>query len=121
MNILIVEPNPDLGRVWSNHLERLGAVVFRAVTGENAYGLLQGNAFDLILLDLDLTTGGALSIADYANYRCPKTRVIFVTASSFFSDGSIFNFSSNACALVRADTRPEDLAALVEHHTREIA
>jgi hypothetical protein len=44
-----------------------------------------------------------------------------VTNTSFFSDGSIFAFASNACAFVRRGTPPEDLAAMVEHYGIEAA
>ncbi|MEJ1993141.1 MAG: hypothetical protein P8X50_16030, partial [Maritimibacter sp.] len=46
----------------------------------------------------------------------PDTRVIFVTSSTFFSDGSIFAMSPNACAFLSAHTPPEDLAAVIEYH-----
>jgi len=41
-----------------------------------------------------------------------------VTNTSFFSDGSIFQVSNNACAYVQSETPPEDLAAMVEHYAR---
>jgi DNA-binding NtrC family response regulator len=71
---------------------------------------------DIIILDLVLQDGSALAVADYANYRCPDARVIFVTNTRFFSDGSIFAHAANACAFVQTATPPEDLAAMVEHY-----
>ncbi|MEP4509746.1 MAG: DNA-binding response regulator [Paracoccaceae bacterium] len=71
---------------------------------------------DIIVLNLVLEDGGALAISDFASYRAPQAQVIFVTDTSFFSDGSIFNLSPNACAFVQTDTPPEDLAAIVEHY-----
>ena len=68
------------------------------------------------MLDIVLSEGSALAVADFANYRCPRARVIFVTNTTFFSDGSIFAHSSNACAYVKTETPPEDLAAIVEHY-----
>lgn len=118
MRILITESNPALGALWKNHIERQGAEVELSLSQEDAIKCIRRHQFDVILLDLDLESGGALAVADYANYRWPDTRVIFVTAQNFFSDGSIFNLSSNACAFVATNTRPDDLAALVEHHGR---
>jgi len=66
-----------------------------------------------------LENGSALAVADYANYRQPDARVIFVTNTSFFSDGSIFAHSANARAFVPSGTPPEDLAAMVEHYGTE--
>ncbi len=116
MNVLIVESNPDLGRVWQRHLQRQGAEVTLVETQEAAILALYGTAFDIIVLDLVLESGSALAVADFASYRRPETRVIFVTNTTFFSDGSIFSHSSNACAYVQSGTPPEDLAALVEHY-----
>ncbi len=73
---------------------------------------------DVIVLDLMLEYGSAIAVADYASYRWPETRVVFVTNSTFFSDGSIFNHIPNAVALVQEQTPPCDLAAIVEYHGR---
>ncbi len=71
---------------------------------------------DVIVLDLILSDGSAFAVADFSSYRQPDAKVIFVTNSTFFSDGSIFRHIPNACAMVPAETRPEDIGALVEHY-----
>ena len=58
-----------------------------------------------------LDHGSALAVADFASYRRPDCRVIFVTNTSFFSDGSIFRHCANACAYLQSQTEPADLAA----------
>ena len=116
MNVLIVESNPELGSLWQRHLERMGATVVVADSQETAILALCSSDFRIIVLDLVLDQGSALAVADFASYRRPDTRVIFVTNTSFFSDGSIFSHSSNACAYVQSGTPPEDLAAMVEHY-----
>ncbi|MCA0930249.1 response regulator transcription factor [Ruegeria profundi] len=119
MNVLIVESDPDLGRVWKRHLERYGAEV-TLVTGQEAAILaLYGQEFEIIVLDLVLEKGSALAVADFASYRRPEARVIFVTNTTFFSDGSIFAHSPNACAYVQSATPPEDLAAMVQHYAAD--
>lgn len=118
MNILVTASDPNLGALWSRHLERHGMDVISCQSQGCTLRKLRNTEFDVLLLDMDLPSGGVMAIADYTNYRWPKTRVIFVTARHFFSDGSIFNFSSNACAFVPNTTKPDDLAALVEHHAR---
>lgn len=116
MNVLIVESDPDLGTLWARYLLRQGAEV-RLTSGQTeAVRALHGTEFDIIVLDLVLTEGSALAVADFASYRSPDTRVIFVTNTSFFSDGSIFAHSPNACAYVQSATPPEDLAAMVQHY-----
>ncbi|SFT33342.1 response regulator transcription factor [Sedimentitalea nanhaiensis] len=116
MNVLIVESRPELGLLWRRHLERQGAVVTLVHTQEAAILSLYAGNFEIIVLDLVLEEGSALAVADFASYRRPEARVIFVTNTSFFSDGSIFAHSPNACAYVQSETPPEDLAAMVEHY-----
>jgi DNA-binding NtrC family response regulator len=80
--------------------------------------MLSQHYYPIIILDVVLTNGSAIAVADYASYRHPDARIIFVTNSSFFSDGSIFQLCSNACAFVPSATQPEDLAAMVEHYAK---
>ncbi|MEM6341785.1 MAG: response regulator [Pseudomonadota bacterium] len=116
MKVLIVESKEELGFIWQRHLERQGMEVVRVATQEDAITHLTSNAPEIIILDLVLDEGSALAISDFANYRHPDTRVIFVTNTTFFSDGSIFNHAGNACAFVQSTTSPDDLAAMVEHY-----
>ena len=116
MKVLIVESNPNLGDLWKRHMQRMGAEVF-VVSGQNdAITLLQDRQFDILVLDLVLGDGSALAVADFTSYRYPDTRVIFVTNTSFFSDGSIFQHCQNACAFMPTSMPPEDLVAMVEHY-----
>ena len=119
MRVLIVESENGLADLWQRHLMRLGMDVERCRGQTDAIWHLSTHETDIIILDLVLRDGSALAVADYASYRLPDARVIFVTSTSFFSDGSIFSFAPNACAFVRASTRPEDIAAMVEHYGAE--
>lgn len=116
MQVLIVESEAELGRLWQRHLERQGAQVTLVHNQEDAILALYRSDFQVIVLDLILTEGSALAISDFASYRRPDARVIFVTNTTFFSDGSIFAYSANACAYIQSETPPEDLAAMVEHY-----
>ncbi|MEM7472464.1 MAG: response regulator [Pseudomonadota bacterium] len=118
MRVLIVESDPNLGQIWCNHIQRLGADVSMLRSQGDAVEALQDDLFDVLILDLELTLGSAMAVADYASYRRPDCKVIFVTSNSFFSDGTIFNYMANAAALIPLATKPEDMAALVEHHGR---
>lgn len=122
MTVLIVENASDLGALWSKALARQGIEAVVVVADEDAaIAHLHAQPAEVIVVDLDLPGAGAMAVADYAAYRHPEARVVFVTASSFFSDGSIFAHSPNACAFLPARTRPEDLAAVVEFHARRKA
>lgn len=116
MNVLIVESRPELAVLWQRHLERQGMFVELAASQDQAVDHLSAHDTDIIVLDLVLEGGSALAVSDFASYRWPKARVIFVTDTTFFSDGSIFNHACNACAFLPAATPPEDLAAMVEHY-----
>lgn len=116
MHALIVESDQSLGAMWSRHLERLDVQVTLATTGERALNLIQTMRFDVIVLDLVLKEGSALAVADLAQFRQPDANVVFVTNTTFFSDGSIFQHSANARAFIEAATPPDDLAAIVQHY-----
>ncbi len=116
MRVLIVEGNPELGAIWRRHLQRNGCDVVQVQSQAEAIEALQTGPVDIIILDLVLEEGSALAVADFASYRHPDAKVIFVTDTTFFSDGSIFRHVPNACAMMPARTRPEDLEALVEHY-----
>ena len=125
MHCLIVESNPVLAHLWQRHLERLEVKVSVATTGERALNLIQSHQYDVIVLDLVLSDGSALAVADLAYFRQPDANVVFVTDTTFFSDGSIFRHSANARAFIEAATPPDDLAAIVHHygeaiHAREV-
>ncbi len=119
MNVLIVESRSELGTLWQTHLQRQGMHVTLVGDQDGAINHLTTQPTDIIVLDLVLEDGAALAVADYANYRVPEARVVFVTNTTFFSDGSIFAHSANARAFLPSDTSPEDLAAMIEHYAAE--
>lgn len=116
MRVLIVVGNPDLGWVWRRHLERHGCDVTLAHSQQEAIEAIRVNEVSIIVLELVLEEGSAFAVADFASYRRPGAKVIFVSDSAFFSDGSIFQHIPNACALMPAEIAAEDLSALVEHY-----
>lgn len=118
MHVLIVQTNPSLAQMWQRHLQRHGHVVDISTDQDGAIDRLSEQNYPIIILDVVLNDGSAIAVADYASYRHPDARVIFVTNTSFFSDGSIFQLCSNACAFVPSATQPDDLAAMVEHYAK---
>ncbi|WP_425071136.1 response regulator [Sagittula sp. S175] len=116
MRVLIVESNEALAMLWANHLERSGAAVQVALTEEAAIAAVESDTLDLIIMDVMLDQRSALAVSDLAQFRQPRARVIFVSSSSFFSDGSIFNLYPNACAYLPSGTSPDDLCAVAAHY-----
>jgi DNA-binding NtrC family response regulator len=116
MRVLIVESDANLGWLWQRHLQRSCGTV-DLVPGQTAAAeQIERVTYEVIVLDLMLKEGSAFAVADYASYRQPAAKVIFVTNTSFFSDGSIFRHIPNACAFLPTETPPDDLAAVVEHY-----
>ncbi|PUB14161.1 response regulator [Yoonia sediminilitoris] len=116
MHVLIVQSNAELGKIWKRHLERLNARVVHVETGQHALALVQSDSFDVVVIDLVLKEGSPLTVADFVQFRQPRANVVFVTDTTFFSDGSIFSHSANARALIETATPPADLAAIVHHY-----
>ncbi len=123
MQILIVENTPELAMLWKGHLERQGGNVVVCSDTDVAIELMCEIRFDVIVLDLDIgiESGSSIAASDFAQYRQPDASVIFVTGTTFFSDGSIFLINPNARALICPETPPEDLAAMVEHYGAQAA
>lgn len=118
MHVLIVQTNSFLANIWRIHLERRHARVRIARNQDRAIQILQMNEnVHIVIMDLLLGTGSAFAVADFASYRQPQAKIIFVTDTTFFSDGSIFHHIPNACAFIRAETAPDDLVAIVEHYS----
>lgn len=115
---MIVESRVPLAQLWQSHLHRSGARVWLAATEDEAFELLAEERFEVIILDVVLEGGCALAVSDMAQYRQPQARIIFVTNTGFFSDGSIFNLCANACAYLPSTTPPDDLTTMVHHYAR---
>ena len=116
LRVLLVQSHPDLGALWERHLARQGAEATWCRDAQAAMTALEDSTFDVIVLDLVLTDGNGLTVADIAAFRQPQASVICVTDSSFFSDGSIFAHSATARLTLGRTTPPEELTAIVTHY-----
>jgi DNA-binding NtrC family response regulator len=121
MRVLIVESKAELGALWQRHIERQGYEVIRTESQDAAIECLRTETVGIVILDLVLERGSAFAVADFASYRQPESRVIFVTNTTFFSDGSIFQHMQNAAAFLPTETPPEDLAALFDYYFHDTA
>ena len=116
MNVLIVESQRHLANLWAVPLQAQHHNVTVAQGQREAVAHLTRYATDIIILDLNLEEGSAVAVADFANYRQPKAKVVAVTRDRYFSDGSIFGHLSNVQTMVPAATPPRDLSVMVEHY-----
>ncbi|MEM7719230.1 MAG: response regulator [Pseudomonadota bacterium] len=116
--ILIVASNPELSKIWAKHLERQGYEVLVVSSQDAAIEFICDIEPEVLVLDVMLEDGSAIAIADFSSYRRPNTRIVFVTRSSFFSDGSLFQHIPNTAAIIPERTKPTDLAEIVAYHGR---
>ena len=116
MDVLVVEPNDSIGRIWCNHLERQGAATVLAKSEEAAINALRFQNFDVLVINLLTPNCSVISISDFATYRSPDIAIIVVSSNSFFSDGSIFDIIPNTRGFLHSPVAPNDLAAMVEHY-----
>lgn len=116
--ILIVASNEGLAAVWRSHLERQDQEVHVVATQAEAVDFLCDHAPEVLVLDVMLTEGSVIATADFASYRRPETRIVFVTRNSFFADGSLFRHIPNTAAIIPEKTRPDDLAEIIAYYGR---
>lgn len=116
--ILILAENPNLANVWARHLERQKHAVIVTSEETEAIETIRDNDISVIVLDLMLQSGSAFSVADYVSYRSPSTKIVFVTKTRFFSDGSLFKHVPNTAAIIQENAPPSDLAEIVAYHGR---
>lgn len=118
MRVLIVEQDQRLSALWRDNFLRFAEDVFVTSDQAAAVDVLRHHDIAVIVLDLDLSRGSPLAIADFASYRRPGARIVVVTSGRAFADGSIFRYCPNASAFLPCATAPEDLALLVEYQGR---
>ena len=106
MNVLIVESKRHHAELWRRALERLGAHVDIASSKDQAADMAAVETYHIVVLDLILDEGSVFAVADFMNFWQPDAQVIFASNTSFFSDGSIFQLFSNACAYDQSERRP---------------
>jgi DNA-binding response OmpR family regulator len=80
--ILIVEDEGALERIFTKNLRRLGHSVFetRSLAQAEEVMDIDGNAIDLVLLDINLPDGTGWDFIRHWRARRPKMRIIVVTA-----------------------------------------
>mgnify|MGYP001819620047 CR=1 FL=1 len=87
--VLIVDDEAYLRRILSFKLEQAGFSTMEAGSAETAEGILEGEAVDLILLDVGLATptnGFDLAARLRRNARTERLPIILLTARGFASD-----------------------------------
>ncbi len=86
MRVALVEDNPDLRSLISNHLRSLGIHVETAATGEDALNMIDAEVHNLIILDRGLPDMEGLELLKILRDEKIKTPVLILTAKDGLGD-----------------------------------
>lgn len=118
MRLLILEDDRCLAQVFAESLEEAGHSVRAAHDNETAVGLLEREAFDLLIFDLLIGDETSIPVLDFANYAAPGAEVILVTGSGLFPRGELHYSVSGISHRLQKPVKLSDLLFLVDHFER---
>ncbi len=81
-HVLLVEDDPQIGRLVSTHLDELGCVVAWARDGAEGLRRFRAQSFDLLVLDLMLPTLDGLEICRRIRAENPFVPILMLTAKA---------------------------------------
>jgi len=81
-HVLVIEDEPDIGRLVELHLKDLGCTVERTETATDALARAQARPFDLVVLDLMLPDRDGLEVCKALRERRDYVPILILTARS---------------------------------------
>ena len=114
--ILVVEDDPMLGRLWQRAIAGAGHRVRLVTSVGTARRALMVQQADVILLDLNLGAESGLGLVTLASYVNPEVRILIATGSALFPRGELFALSPSIAAVLRKPISVEEILALIDHH-----
>lgn len=78
-DILVVDDDPSLRKVLRTSLTMSGFAVEEACHGEDALARVQGNCFDVVLLDIDMPGIDGVEACRRIKAILPQIRIIMIT------------------------------------------
>jgi two-component system KDP operon response regulator KdpE len=85
-NVLIVDDEPSLRKVLRTSLSAGGFIVEEARSGEEALGVAQSRAFDLVLLDINMPGMGGVETCRRLRDLTPRAGIVMVTVRDMEDD-----------------------------------
>ena len=85
-NVLVVDDEPALRKTLRSSLSASGFAVAEARTGEEALGVVQQQAFDLVLLDINMPGAGGIDTCRKIRSFLPQVGIIMVTVRDSEND-----------------------------------
>lgn len=113
--ILVLEDDPDLLFTMTCALENEGHHVNGVATLKDAMRFLRFQKPDLLILDYMISEQNSLHIADFALYSNPNVPVIYVTGSSMFTDGQLFNMVRNIAWVLHKPVKMSELTEIAQY------
>jgi two-component system, OmpR family, KDP operon response regulator KdpE len=85
-NVLVVDDEPSLRKTLRTSLAASGFAVAEARNGEEALGVVQQQAFDLVLLDINMPGAGGIDTCRKIRSFAPRVGIIMVTVRDSEND-----------------------------------
>ncbi len=115
-NILLIEDDPVIIRMYSTKLTNSGYLVKEASNGEEAINILGNYKPDIILLDLMLPKIDGFGFLQQAREKITNVPVIILTNLSQDTDKSRAKDLGAVDFLVKADITPQDVVNTIQKY-----
>ena len=115
-NILLIEDDPVIIRMYSTKLNNSGYVVKEALNGEDALVALKSFHPDIILLDLMLPKLDGFGFLEQAKSIIGNTPVLILTNLSQETDKTRAKSLGAVDFLIKADITPQDVVIEIQKH-----
>jgi len=115
-NILLIEDDPVILRMYSTKLNNSGYMVKEALNGEEALAALKSFHPDIILLDLMLPRLDGFGFLEQAKPIIGNTPVLILTNLSQETDKARAKSLGAVDFLIKADITPQDVVIAIQKH-----
>lgn len=115
-NILLIEDDPVIIRMYSTKLTNSGYIVKEAANGEEAINILGSYKPDIVLLDLMLPKIDGFGFLQQANQQLAGIPVVILTNLSQDTDKTRAKELGAVDFLVKADITPQDVVNTIQKY-----
>ena len=115
MKILVIEDDEPLCQLWVEAFSRAGYDAEGVGDVSSARQRLLTDAYDIVILDLNLRGESGLAVSTLATYSNPECKVIVATGTTLFPRGELFSLAPTVHAVLRKPVGINDLLAVTEH------
>lgn len=117
MKCLVVEDDPIIRLDYVEAMTEVGYECYDTDTVAKARNLLRTHKFDVALLDLSVTDGLTLSLADHFDITGQTTTVILITGTGAFPHAEHTTLAPRIDYVLNKPVNVPDLQALVEYRS----